>query len=89
MVSMISDNNNNNNILEIPVTLRLKKNIAEIARILAICYDGPSKEDFDNFISGEVTQIVVSLAEINPQEDFPDSLKQYVQNLLLLKDEDI
>ena len=71
--------------VEIPVTLKLKKNVAEVARILAKCYDGPSKEDFDNFISGEVSKIIFSLAE-NPPEPpcFPDSLKQHLKDLLLL-----
>ena len=50
---------------------------------------GSRKEDFDNFISEEVTKIVVALAE-NPQEPpyFPDSFKQYVKGLLLLKKEE-
>ena len=47
------------------------------------------KEDFDNFISEQVTKIVVGLAE-NIQEPpyFPDSFKQYVKGLLLLKKEE-
>jgi len=52
---------------------------------LSVMYDGPSKEDFDNFISGEVSKIIFSLAE-NPPEPpcFPDSLKQHLKKDLLL-----
>ena len=72
--------NNKMTSVEIPVTLKLKKNVAEIARILAICYDGPSKEGFDNFISGEVTQIVVSLAENLPEPPhFPYSFNNFLR----------
>ncbi len=68
---------------EILVTLKLNKNIAEVARILAICYGTGERKDFDNFMSGEVTKIIQSLAA-DPTEppEFPDSFKQYIQDLL-------
>jgi hypothetical protein len=70
---------------EILVTLKLDKNVVEVARILAICYGtGDRKKDFDNFISGEVTKIIQSLAADPPgPPEFPDSFKKYIQDLLL------
>ena len=70
---------------EIQVTLRLKKNVVEVARIFAKCYyhDGPSKDDFDKFIGEQVTNIVFVLAAAPPTlPEFPDSLKQHIQNIL-------
>ena len=84
-------NNKNDHTLyeEIPVTLKLKDNVAEVVRILALCYNGPRKEDFNNFISEKVTKIVITLSE-NPQEPpyFPDSFKRYVKELLLKEEEE-
>jgi hypothetical protein len=72
---------------EIPVTLKLDKNIAEVARILAICYETGDRKDFDNFIRREVTKIVQSLAADPPGlPEFPDSFRQYIQNLLLFNE---
>jgi hypothetical protein len=68
---------------EIPVTLKLKKNVAEVAMILAKSYHGPRKEDFNKFINEEVTKVIFSLALSPPQPpEFPDSLKQHIHKLL-------
>jgi len=82
-ISKMSIDNNEDGYEEIPVTLKLNKNIAEVAR-LAICYGtGDRKKDFDNFISAEVTKILQSLAADPPESPvFPDSFKQYIQRLL-------
>ena len=98
---MISDNSKMNSFVEIPVTLKLRYNVAEVARMLAICYyqdvnheiDGDAvgslRQVFDNFISGEVTKIIYSLAE-NPPEPpyFPDSFKQHLKDILFKSDEE-
>ena len=73
----------NKEYLEIPVVLRLKKNVVEVARIFAKCYHGPCNEDFDKFISQQITNIIFVLATAPPTPpEFPDSLKQHIQNIL-------
>jgi hypothetical protein len=67
---------NKEDFIEVPVTLKLKKNVAEVARIFAKSYHGPRKEDFNKFINEEVTKIIFSLALSPPPQppEFPDSL---------------
>ena len=68
---------------EIPVTLRLKKNVAEVAEIFAKCYNGNRNGDFDEFISEQITNIIFVLAAAPPTPpEFPDSLKQHIRNIL-------
>ena len=84
-------NNNSNSIVEgggdyekIQVTLTLDKNIAEVLRILAICYSSDcntEKNDLLNqFLSQEVTKITKALA-VNPPEPptFPQSLRDLLK----------
>ena len=83
---------NEEDFIEVPVTLKLRKNIAELAKILAICYsDYPTlqSEMLDKFLSKEVTKIVQSLAADPPGlPEFPDSFRQYIKDLLLSNDTD-
>ena len=68
----------------ISVTLRLKKTFAYVQRLLAKHYD----EDFDKFISEEVSKIICALAEESSTILGPsilDGLEQHIQSLL--KDE--
>ena len=62
---------------QIPITLRLNKNVAQVGRLIAKHYD--DNEDFDKFISGEVSKIIYALSTI---PEFPDELKQQIQKLL-------
>ena len=88
----INDKDDDKSYEEIPVVLRLKKNIVQILRIFANTYDGDERrrgsteeKRIDNFLSEEVTKIVETLASDSSgpaQEPFLDSLKQHVQNLL-------
>ena len=88
------NNNNSNSILDkivedyekIQVTLTLDKNIAEVLRILAICYSNYDIEKNDilnQFLSGEVTKITEALAA-NPPEPptFPQSLRDLLRTML-------
>ena len=71
---------------QIPIILRLNKNVAQVGRLMAKHFD----EDFDKFISEEVTKIILSLAEsasILEPPPISDELKQQIQSLL--KDENI
>jgi hypothetical protein len=70
-------NDNNNDFEEIQVTLKLKKNIAHVGRLIAKHYD--DNEDFDQFVSEEVSKMILALSTI---PEFPDELKQQIQKLL-------
>ena len=72
-------------IVEIPIVLRLNRNLAEVARMLAICYtdnDTVKGDDiFSNFISEQVTKIIKSLAADPPEPPvFPTSLRQLLKS---------
>jgi hypothetical protein len=71
---------------ELNVTLKLKVNIAELARILSICYNEyptPNNEMLNKFLSKQVTKIVQSLAADPPgSEDWPDNFKRILKNML-------
>ena len=45
---------------QIPITLRLNKNVAQGGRLIAKHYD--DNEDFDQFVSEEVSKIILSLS---------------------------
>ena len=62
---------------EISVTLKLKKNIAQVGRLIAKRYD--DNEDFDQFVSEEVSKMILALSTM---PEFPDELKQQIQKLL-------
>jgi hypothetical protein len=83
MINNVNDNNNNNNFEEIQVNLKLNKNIAQVGRLIAKHND----EDFDKFISEEVSKIIFALAEssstILTPPPISDELKQHIQKLLL------
>jgi len=74
-------NDNNNNFEEIQVNLKLNKNIAQVGRLIAKYYDN---EDFDKFISEEVSKIIMALSTM---PEFPDELKQHIQKKLLMEEE--
>ena len=80
---MSSVNNRREDLGELQVNLNLEKGIYEALKILAICYEDPTKNYLDNFISEEVTKIIHALAE-NPPEppEFPESLKQHLKRLV-------
>ena len=81
MINNVNDNNNNN-FEEIQVNLKLNKNIAQVGRLIAKYYD----EDFDKFISEEVSKIIYTLAESSSTMLTPplisDELKQNIHKLL-------
>ena len=72
-------NDNNNNVEEIQVNLKLNKNIAQVGRLIAKYYDN---EDFDKFISDEVSKIIFSISEssstILTPPPISDELKQQI-----------
>lgn len=76
----------NEEYIEIPVVLRLKKNIAEAAKILSICYsDYPttSNEILNFFISREFSKIVETLVQDPPgSQEWPENFKNYLKRLL-------
>jgi hypothetical protein len=87
---MISNNNNkiDESLLyeEIPVTLRLNKNVAQVGKLIAKHYE----EDFDTFVSEEIKRIIFAIAESSRMvlgSSISDELKQQIQSLL--KDENI
>lgn len=71
---------------EIPITLRLDKNIAELLRILSIVYNEypiPSSEILNKFCTKEITKIVIALVKAPPNpEDLPENFKQMLKNML-------
>ena len=81
-----------NDVIEVPVTLKLGKNIAELAKILAICYsDYPThnSEMLDKFLALEISKIIRSLAADPPSsEQWPHSFKQYLKDLVNIDDKD-
>ena len=70
---------------QIPITLRLNKNVAQVGRLMAKHCD----EDFDKFISEEITKVIFALAESASTKLEPplmsNELKQEVQKLKLLE----
>ena len=70
---------------QIPIILRLNKNVAQVGRLMAKHCD----EDFDKFISEEVTKVIFALAESASTKLEPplmsNELKQEVQKLKLLE----
>ena len=76
----LDDNDNDTEL--IPITLKLKKNVAQVGRLIAKHYD----EDFDKFISEEVSKIIYTLSEssstILTPPSISDELKQHIQKLL-------
>jgi hypothetical protein len=93
LLSLSSPSTNNDNddknddIEKIDVTLRLKKNVAQVGRLIAKHND----EDFDKFISEEVSKIIYTLSEssstILTPPPISDELKQHIQKLLLKEGE--
>jgi hypothetical protein len=77
------DDDKNDEIEKIDVTLRLKKDVAQVGRLIA----KHNNEDFDNLISEEVSKIIYSLSEssstILTPPPISDELKQHIQKLLL------
>ena len=72
--------------VDIPVVLHLKKNISELLRILSICYsEYPTlnSELLNKFCSSEITKIVTALVEAPPYpEDWPENFKRSLKNIL-------
>ena len=71
------------NLEEITVTLKLKSNILEVAKILSICYSfyGDKSEDMlQNFFNEPLEAVICSLASapIEPPT-FPESLKDLLR----------
>ena len=80
----INNNNQENaDYEEIPVVLKLDKNIAEVLRILAICYSNyntDKNELVNQFLSEEVTKIIHTLAAAPPEPPtFPQSLRDLLR----------
>ena len=75
-----------NDVENIRVTLRLKKNFAYVLRLVAKFYDNGG---IDNFTSEEVSKIICALAESSSSTilgpSISDELEQHIQSLL--KDE--
>jgi hypothetical protein len=76
------DDDKNDDIQKIDVNLRLKKNVAQVGRLIAKHND----EDFDKFISEEVSKIIYTLSEssstILTPPPISDELKQQIHKLL-------
>jgi hypothetical protein len=74
---------------QIPITLRLNKNVAQVGRLMAKHCD----EDFDKFISEEVTKVIFALAESASTKLEPplmsNELKQEVQKLKLMEQQQL
>ena len=72
----------------IPITLRLKKNFAQVGRLIAKHND----KDFDKFISEEVSKIIFSISEssstILTPPPISDELKQQIHKLWKKKKKD-
>jgi hypothetical protein len=78
------DDDKNDDIQKIDVNLRLKKNVAQVGRLIAKHND----EDFDKFISEEVSKIILALVEASSLSiSMSDELKEQMQSHL--KDEKI
>jgi hypothetical protein len=79
----LDENNNNDDPELIPITLRLNKNVAQVGRLIAKHYD----EDFDKFVSEEVSKIIYMLSESSSSiltlPSMSDELKQHIHKLLL------
>jgi hypothetical protein len=77
------DDDKNDDIEKIDVTLRLKKDVAQVGRLIA----KHNNEDFDKFISEEVSKIIYTLSEssstILTPPPISDELKQHIHKLLL------
>jgi hypothetical protein len=80
-----SDNNNDDAIELIPITLRLKKNFAQVLRLLAKHFDD---EDIDKFTSEEVSKIILALSDHSAVPSMSDELNQHIQKLLLEEEEE-
>ena len=75
---MIVKLNNNNHTLyeEIQVTLRLKKSIAFVGRLISY----QEKKSFDEFVSEEIRQGILAIGPDHLNSNQP--LKEYAQHLL-------
>ena len=76
-----------NEVEEIQVTLRLKKDVVQLGTLIAKHYN----EDFDKFVNEEINKIIYTLSEssstILSPPSISDELKQEIQKLLLLEEE--
>ena len=61
---------------EIQVTLRLKKNIAFVGRLISYQYN----KSFDEFVTDEIRQSILSIGPDHLNSNLP--LKEYAQHLL-------
>ena len=61
---------------EIQVTLRLKKNVAFIGRLISYQYN----KSFDEFVSEEIRQAILSIGPDHLNNNLP--LNEYAQHLL-------
>ena len=82
---MIVKLNNNDHTLyeEIQVTLRLKKNIAFVGRIISY----QQNKSFDNFVSEEIRQAILAIGPYHLNDN--QLLKEYAKHLLLESEEEI
>ena len=82
---MIVKLNNNDHTLyeEIQVTLRLKKNIAFVGRIISY----QQNKSFDNFVSEEIRQAILAIGPDHLNDN--QLLKEYAKHLLLESEEEI
>jgi len=78
-----ADNNNDDAIELIPITLRLKKNFAQVLRLLAKHYENG---DIDKFTIEEVSKIICALAKSSSSTilgpSISNELEQHIQSLL-------
>ena len=74
MIEMTSQIGNDDDFEEIQVTLKIKKNIAEVGRLIA---EYQYKGSFDKFASEEVRQAILAIGP-----DYPEPVKEYANKLL-------
>jgi hypothetical protein len=72
----IQKNNNQSEYEKIQVTLKLKKNIAFVGRLISY----QEKKSFDNFVREEIRQAILAIGPDHLNANQP--LKEYAKNLL-------
>ena len=82
---MITKFNKNGHTLyeEIQVTLRLKKSIAFVGRLIAY----QQNKTFDDFVSEEFRQVILAIGPDHLNDNQP--LKEYAKHLLLESEEEV
>lgn len=75
MIEITSQIGNDDDFEEIQVTLKLKKNIAEVGRLIA---KYRYKESFDDFASEEVRQAILATGP----DGYPKQIREYANKFL-------